>query len=82
MLMKYVHAELSRQELGFAVLKCGSSLINFYKRVGYVKVSDHGMYIRDDTLEIDNDPALAISFRKSFNTGILNCEAFPFGFDF
>jgi len=82
LLMEHVHADLSRQELGFAVLNCSSSLIKFYKRVGYVKVSDHGMYIRDDALAIDDDPALAVSFRKSFDIRVLNCDAFPFGFDF
>jgi len=82
LLMEQVHADLSRQELGFAILNCGSSLIKFYERVGYIKVSNRGMYIRDGALAIDNDPALAISFRQAFDVGVLKCEAFPFGFDF
>ena len=35
--MEKAHADLSRQALGFAVLNCNSSLIQFYERVGYKK---------------------------------------------
>jgi GNAT superfamily N-acetyltransferase len=81
-LMERAHADLSRQELGFAVLNCGRPLIRFYKRVGYIKVSDRAMYIRDDGFVIDEDPALAISFQPAFDVGVLKSDAFPFGFDF
>jgi len=82
LMMEHVHADLSHQELGFAVLNCSQSLVRFYGRVGYVKVSDRALYIRDEKLVIDDDPALAISFKQAFKVGILECEAFPFGFDF
>ena len=82
LLMEQVHADLSPQEFGFAVLNCGRHLIKFYERVGYSKVSERGMYIRDGALIIDDDPALAISFKQAFDVGVLKCEAFPFAFDF
>ena len=81
-LLEQAHVDLSRQELGFAVLNCASSLTRFYNRVGYTKISDRGMYIRDNQLAIDDDPAMALSFRPAFNVGVLECGAFPFGFDF
>ena len=80
--MRQVHADLSLQELSFAVLNCSHPLIGFYNRVGYGKVSDRALYIRDGKLVGEEDPALAISFRQSFDVGALTCEAFPFGFDF
>lgn len=80
--MRQVHADLSAQELAFAVLNCGRRLIGFYNRVGYTKISDRALYIRDGKLVCDEDPALAISFRQSFDVADLACEAFPFGFDF
>ena len=82
LLMRQAHADLSLQELDFAVLNCARSLVRFYDRVGYVKISDRALYIRDDRLVIEEDPALAISFRERFDVGALACEAFPFGFDF
>lgn len=81
-LMRQVHADLSRQELAFAVLNCSRSLVSFYNGVGYTRVSDHALYIRDGKLVSEEDPALAISFRQSFDVAVLTCEAFPFGFDF
>jgi len=82
LIMQQAHADLSHQELGFAVLNCGHSLVGFYRSVGYVKVSDHGLYIRDEKLVTDDDPALAISFQEGFDVRSLVCTAFPFGFDF
>lgn len=82
LMMERAHADLSHQELGFAVLNCGHSLVRFYERVGYVKVSDYALYIRDEKLVIDDDPVLAISFQEGFNVASLVCTAFPFGFDF
>jgi ribosomal protein S18 acetylase RimI-like enzyme len=82
LLMRQVHADLSRQGLAFAVLNCGGPLVSFYRRVGYTKVSDRALYIRNGRLVSDEDPALAISFRPSFDVTTLTCEAFPFGFDF
>lgn len=82
LLMRQVHADLSLQELDFAVLNCGRPLVRFYDRVGYIKISDHAVYIRDNQLVLEADPALAISFRQSFDVTTLACEAFPFGFDF
>ena len=82
LLMKRVNADLTLQELEFAVLNCGHSLVRFYKRVGYTKVSDRALYIRDDNLAIEEDPVLAISFRKDFDITALMCKTFPFGFDF
>ena len=81
-LMRQVHADLSAQELDFAVLNCGHPRVGFYNRVGYTKISDRALYIRDGELVSDEDPALAISFRQSFDVTALACEAFPFGFDF
>jgi hypothetical protein len=80
--MRQVHADLSLQELCFAVLNCGHPLVGFYSRVGYSKVSDRSLYIRDGRLVSEEDPALAVSFRQSFDVAALTCEAFPFGFDF
>ncbi len=82
LLMEQAHADLSRQELGFAILNCGRSLIKFYERVGYIRVSNRGMYLRGGELVIDADPAMAISFGQAFDVGVLKCETFPFGFDF
>ena len=82
LLMQQVHAELSLQELAFAVLNCGHHLVGFYSRVGYSKISDRGLYIRDGKLVSEEDPAMAISFRQGFDIAALMCEAFPFGFDF
>jgi ribosomal protein S18 acetylase RimI-like enzyme len=82
LLMQQVHADLSLQELAFAVLNCDHPLIGFYSRVGYSKVSDRALYLRDGRLVGEEDPALAISFRPSFDVAALACEAFPFGFDF
>ena len=80
--MERAHAALIPQELEFAVLNCGRHLVKFYEGVGYAKVSDRGLYIRDGKLAIDEDPALAISFRKGFDIAALRSETFPFGFDF
>jgi GNAT superfamily N-acetyltransferase len=82
LLMEQAHADLSLQELEFAVLNCGRHLVRFYERVGYTKVSDRALYLRDGKLAIDEDPALGISFRKGFDINVLMCEVFPFGFDF
>jgi ribosomal protein S18 acetylase RimI-like enzyme len=79
LLMQQVHADLSLQELAFAVLNCSQLLVGFYSRVGYSKVSDRALYIRDGVLVSEEDPALAISFRQSFDVAALTCEAFPFG---
>lgn len=81
-LMRQVHADLSLQELAFAVLNCGHPLVRFYDEVGYTKISDRALYIRDGKLVSDEDPAMAISFRQGFDVAALTCEAFPFGFDF
>ena len=82
LLMRRAHADLSLQELAFAVLNCGHPLVRFYNRIGYTKISDRALYIRHGKLVSEEDPALAISFRKSFDVAALTCEAFPFGFDF
>jgi GNAT superfamily N-acetyltransferase len=82
LLMRQAYADLSLQELDFAVLNCGRPLVGFYNRIGYVKISDRALYIRDDKLMIEEDPALAISFRQRFDVITLTCELFPFGFDF
>lgn len=82
LLMRQAHADLSLQELAFAVLNCGHPLVGFYNRIRYAKVSDRALYIRDGELVSEEDPALAISFRQSFDVAALTCEAFPFGFDF
>lgn len=82
LLMRQAHADLALQDLAFAVLNCGRPLVRFYSRVGYTKVSDRALYIRDGRLVSEEDPALAISFRQSFEVAALTCEAFPFGFDF
>jgi ribosomal protein S18 acetylase RimI-like enzyme len=81
-LMQQVNRDLSLQELAFAVLNCGHSLVKFYDKVGYTKIADRALYIRNGKLVSDEDPALAISFRQSFDVAALTCEAFPFGFDF
>lgn len=81
-LMRQAHADLAPQELAFAVLNCGRPLVKFYNSVGYTEVSDRALYIRDGRLVTEEDPALAISFRQSFDVAALTCEAFPFGFDF
>ena len=82
LLMRQVHADLSLQELAFAVLNCGRPLVRFYDKVGYTKIADRALYIRDGELVSDEDPALAISFQQDFDVAALTCEAFPFGFDF
>jgi ribosomal protein S18 acetylase RimI-like enzyme len=82
LLMRQVHADLSLQELDFAVLNCGRPLVRFYNKVGYTKVSDRALYMRDGRLVSEEDPALAISFRQTFDVAALTCESFPFGFDF
>jgi GNAT superfamily N-acetyltransferase len=82
LLMRQVHADLSLQELDFAVLNCGRPLVRFYNKVGYTKVSDCALYMRDGRLVSEEDPALAISFRQTFDVAGLTCEVFPFGFDF
>ncbi len=82
LLMQRTTADLSLQELDFAVLNCGHHRVGFYNRIGYVKISNRALYIRGDTLAIDKDPALAISFRQRFDVNALACEIFPFGFDF
>jgi GNAT superfamily N-acetyltransferase len=82
LLMRQVNADLSLQELAFAVLNCSHPLVGFYSRVGYTKISDRALYIRDGKLASEEDPAMAISFRQSFAVAALTCEAFPFGFDF
>lgn len=82
LLMEQAHADLSLQELEFAVLNCGHHLVRFYEKVGYTKVSDRALYLRDGKLAMDEDPAFAISFRKGFDITVLMCEVFPFGFDF
>ncbi len=69
-------------ELDFAVLNCGHQLVGFYERVGYEKLSDRALYLRDEELAFDEDPALAISFKRRVDISILKCKAFPFGFDF
>lgn len=82
LILRQAHADLTLQELDFAVLNCGHPLVGFYERVGYVKISDRALYIRDGKLVLDEDPALAISFKQGFDVTALMCEAFPFGFDF
>ena len=82
LMMEQAHADLSRQELDFGVLNCAHSLVRFYGRVGYVKVSDRAVYIRGEELVTDDDPALAISFHEGFDVASLVCTTFPFGFDF
>ena len=82
LLMRQVHADLTVQELDFAVLNCGHQLVGFYERVGYEKLSDRALYLRDEELAFDEDPALAISFKRRVDISILKCKAFPFGFDF
>jgi len=81
-MMERVQADLSLQGLGFAILNCGRHLVRFYEGVGYTKVSDRALYIRNGKLAIDEDPAMAISVRKGFDVTVLGCDAFPFGFDF
>ncbi len=82
LLMRQAHADLSRQELRFAVLNCRRPLVRFYAKLGYVKLSDRALYLRDDKLVSEEEPALAISFRQNFDVTALACEAFPFGFGF
>lgn len=82
LLMQQAHADLTSQELSFAVLNCGGPLVGFYERVGYVKISDRALYLRDGKLALDEDPALAIGLKQGFSLTALTCEAFPFGFDF
>ena len=81
-LMRQVHVDLIRQELKFAVLNCGEPRVGFYERVGYRRISDRGLYLRRDRLEIDDDPALVIGLDPGFDINVLKCEAFPFGFEF
>lgn len=81
-LIKQVHADLSTRGLAFAVLNCGNALTQFYENVGYRKVSDSGLYLRDNKLVTDADPVLAFSFRKDFDLAVLKSDPFPFGFDF
>ena len=82
LLMRQVHTDLASQTLDFAVLNCGAPLARFYERIGYVKVSDRAIYLRDGELALDEDHALVISFNQAFDVAALMCEAFPFGFDF
>lgn len=82
LLIRQVHADLTPQALDFAVLNCGHSLVEFYERVGYVKVAERALYIRDGKLVIDEDPALAVSFKADFDVTALTCQVFPSGFDF
>ena len=82
LLMRQAHTDLTSQKLEFAVLNCGDPLVSFYERIGYVKVSERALYIRDGQLALDEDPALAISLKQDFDITALVCKAFPFGFDF
>jgi ribosomal protein S18 acetylase RimI-like enzyme len=82
LLMRRVHADLALQTLDFAVLNCGAPLVRFYERVGYVKVSDRALYLRDGELVPEEDPAMAIGFDGTFDVTALVSEAFPLGFDF
>ncbi len=83
-LIKKVLSDLADQELEFAILCCDKEqLENYYKNLGFTKISDSALYLEDGKLErVDGDRTLAISFRKYFDVEALRTEHFPFGFDF
>jgi len=81
-LLRITHAGLRREEVAFAVLNCGESVVGFYARSGYKRIADRGTYLREGVAMIDDDPAMAISLTPDFDIGRLVCDSFPFGFDF
>ena len=80
--VKEMHSDLGDQDLEFAVLNCGGSLVPFYERLNYVKIADKGVYLRNGQHVVDEDAAMAHSFSQDFDIDALRCDPFPFGFDF
>ena len=76
------HVALASGELPFAVLNCGEPVVGFFERIGYSRIADRGIYLRGGVAVVDDDPAMAISFRPGFDVRDLACDTFPFGFDF
>lgn len=81
-LLAQVHEDLSMGPLHFIVLNCGNRVRRFYEKIEYKEVSPHGLYLRNGSIEIDNDPALARVLSPELDTDRLRCEAFPFVNDF
>ena len=81
-LLARASADLSVQELSFAVLATGHRIAPFYESVGYEKVSETVLYLRDGKIVHGPGAALAVSFRPAFDVGGLKCARFPFGFEF
>lgn len=81
-LMQQVHLDLANEHLGFALLNCGEQRVRFYERLGYQRIANRGLYLRQEGHEIDDDPALAIALQDAFDLTSLHCDPFPFGFYF
>jgi len=81
-LMQQMYEDLKNQELEFIVLNCGESKVHFYETLGYKRIADRAVYLRNGQQEIDDDPALALTLKASFDVEALSCEIFPFGFEF
>ncbi len=83
-LIKKVLSDLAQKELDFAILCCDEEkLVSFYKRFGFIKISDSALYLENGKLEkVDGDRTMVISFAQGFDAEVLRTDPFPFGFDF
>lgn len=81
-LMRVAEQGLAALELDFSVLNCGERVVPFYEQIGYTRISDKALYLRDGAAVVDDDPVLAISLHPHFDISTLCVDVFPLGFDF
>ena len=77
MLITELHQAISLPFL----LNCGSSVVPYYSRLGYVLIADAASYDRKGLIEIDHDPVMGFSNGLPVSMEFQN-EPVHFGLDF
>jgi predicted GNAT family N-acyltransferase len=58
LLIEYIIKKLECKETDGIILNCGIDLVEFYKKMKFLVISNSARYIRNGTIETDNDPVM------------------------
>lgn len=77
MVTRALLSELNTEKGAFVVLNCGERVREFYEKMGFIEVSSKAQYIREEKIEIDDDPVFAMALIDSFDVEMLKTAIFP-----
>lgn len=75
----YLHERASAGAEG-TLLNCGAVVQPFYEKLGFRKVADRASYVREGTLQVDDDPVLGYWY-EGRPPLLLTTQTVPFGAD-